>query len=176
METTRSRRPVPTLVDLYSDQKIQLFRPREVVRDGAGDSSLLSWFNSMKEYILVIMGFVMTAMGIFGLGLVISSPSNPLGGIVYILTGICIAFSYSESLRFYVLRSLSKKMYEMLYEKSILEIMMEPSPLMKVFVLICLSGTLESHDMNELVNSLPPSCDILKKRGMVNLLPRMVIE
>ena len=65
-------------------------------------------------------------------------------------------------------------MYEMLYEKSILEIMMEPSPYMKAFILILLSGTLEDQDMNELVNSLPPSCDILKKKGMINLLPRMV--
>ena len=181
METVRRRRlrgsnPTPTVAGINHGGKVQLFRPREAGNNDyiAGDSSIKALFKTMTDTAMVIAGLVLITTGLCGLGFVIASPFNATGGVVYILAGIFITLSHSESLRFYSLKSLSTNMYEMLYEKSILEIMMEPSPYMKAFILILLSGTLEDQDMNELVNSLPPSCDILKKKGMINLLPRMV--
>ena len=172
MESNRDRRPIPTVADVHNGWKIQLCRPWEAV-SGAEDS-FRSSFNMIMERALEVIGIVLMATGVCGLMLVISTPFNAMGAFVYLFAGIFIAFIHSETLRFYILQCLSKKVYEVLYEKSILEIMMEPSPFMKLVVLVCLSGALDSPDLNELVNSLPPSCDVLKKRGIVNVLPRMV--
>jgi len=119
-------------------------------------------------------GFVFALLGLSGLFRTLSSPFNPMGSLLYISIGLTLAISHSKYFRRVIISSFSKETLSLLYEKSLLDLFLEPSPYVKAYTLIGLAAVLDATELQELTAALPPSCTILKERGLVRFLPRPI--
>lgn len=159
---------------------IQEMKTATFIHDGRSRrNSLSSCLSSLRrlsfDSALTLFGMFMMCAGSVGFFRLLSSPLNPLGASAYTIAGFVLAMSYSDTLRIYFVNSIfSKAALELLYEKSILQIMMEPSPYAKALTLVALSWSFEQEEITQLVHALPPSCDILRSHGLIHVLPRAV--
>ena len=62
------------------------------------------------------------------------------------------------------------------FVRSIAELLTEPSPLAKLYVVIALSTFVGKEDLQLLIESLPPECDFVKKPGLIHLLPERAVK
>lgn len=117
-------------------------------------------------------GVLFAVLGSAGLFRTISSPFNPVGAFVYFITGSVIALTYSRNLRYMLVQNFSRETLSLLYEKSLIDLFLEPSPYLKAYTLLALAVILDPADVSELSHALPPACHIFRERGLVRFLPR----
>ncbi len=131
------------------------FKDKELVLSNIGD-------------IIGSTGLIFILFGFVGIMYLAFSPFNLIGAIIYISIGLKITLTYSNKLRNYFISLLPLSIKDLLYEKSLIEIFSEPSPIFKIFMLIGLNDILSKNEHNLLLDKLPPIC---KTKGLFNILP-----
>lgn len=94
--------------------------------------------------------------------------------IFHAFMGLVLLLLYSENARILLLRSLPRTLLIYLYQKSVIDILIEPSPLAKAYTLVALSGVLGNEDLRRLMDTLPRECDYLRRPGLIHMLPNML--
>jgi hypothetical protein len=134
-------------------------------------SNLLSY--SVSD-VIGSAGLVFAAAGAAGFAYQISSPFRLCGSIIYMITGLIISLYYSIGVRNFFLRAfVPKNILHTLHNKSVIDVLTEPSPYTKAFILLGLSGILDNNELNELTEALPQSCDIFRL-PIIQLLPDQI--
>ena len=85
--------------------------------------------------------------------------------------GLLLLLIYSDDARLLFLRQLPKSMLLYLYRKSLLDVLIEPSPALKAYTVVALSAVLSDDEVRRLTDSLPRECDYMRRPGLIHMLP-----
>ena len=116
------------------------------------------------ESLLQYMAVLLTCFGIYCLSCQVLNPFTFPGAITYSLTGIIL------SIMAYKIQ-LPATLYRLLYEQSLLDILLEPSPYTDVYVVLALCMILPPEQIKRYITLLPPEMSFLTRPGMIHLLP-----
>lgn len=83
-------------------------------------------------------------------------PHTLTGAIAYSTAGIYFSLTFSTEFRmFFMSKLLSKEILTLLYNKSLIEVLMESTPSSKIYTLIAISPLLRKDELKVLIDSLP---------------------
>ena len=119
------------------------------------------------ESLLQYMAVLLTCFGIYCLSCQVLNPFTFPGAITYTLTGIIL------SIMAYKIQ-LPATLYRLLYEQSLLDILLEPSPYTDVYVVLALCMILPPEQIKRYITLLPPEMSFFTRPGMIHLLPEGV--
>ena len=119
------------------------------------------------ESLLQYMAVLLTCFGIYCLSCQVLNPFTFPGAITYSLTGIIL------SIMAYKIQ-LPATLYRLLYEQSLLDILLEPSPYTDVYVVLALCMILPPEQIKRYITLLPPEMSFFTRPGMIHLLPEGV--
>ena len=119
-------------------------------------------------------GLVFILIGSYRFIIMLGLPNNPFGAVFYIFLGFSLVLTYSRQLRVKFIKLLSPSTLNILYEKSFIELLTQPSPYVRALIVIGISVFLEEKELLDLISALPPSCDVFKRKGLIHLFPKAV--
>jgi len=115
---------------------------------------------------LAFLGFLLFLVGLYRLGDAVAHSA-----LFHASLGLVLLLIYSENARLYLLRLLPRSLLMYLYRKSLLDVLVEPSPALKACTVVALSAVLSDDELRRLAESLPRECDFVRRPGLVHLLP-----
>ena len=115
---------------------------------------------------LAFLGFLLFLVGVYRLGDAVAHSA-----LFHASLGLVLLLIYSEHARLYLLRLLPRSLLIYLYRKSLLDVLVEPSPALKAYTVVALSAVLSDDELRRLAESLPRECDFVRRPGLVHLLP-----
>lgn len=119
--------------------------------------------------LLSLLGGVLLTVGLYRLG-----HSALHSAAFHALMGLLLLLMYSESARLWLLRLLPRSLLVYLYRKSVLDVLIEPSPMTKAYMVVALSSVLGDEELQRLSNTLPRECDYMRRPGLIHLLPEVL--
>lgn len=128
-----------------------------------------TWVGDIQRVVLTFLGLLFFSTGAFRLcaGLLQSS-------VFYLWVGGVLVLLHSETARLSLLRRLPRSVLVYLFKKSVLDILVDPSGMVKVYTIAALTSVLGEDDLRRLIDTLPRECDALRRPGLVHLLPSVV--
>lgn len=135
----------------------------------AGHHKERSWTSDVQRVVLTLLGMLFFSTGAFRLGAGLLQSS-----VFYLWVGGVLVLLHSETARLSLLRRLPRSVLVYLFKKSVLDILVDPSGMVKVYTLAALTSVLGEDDLRRLIDTLPRECDALRRPGLVHLLPPVV--
>ena len=119
--------------------------------------------------LLSLLGGALLTVGLYRLG-----HSVLHSAAFHALMGLLLLLMYSETARLWLLRLLPRSLLVYLYRKSVLDVLIEPSPMTKAYMVVALSSVLGDDELQRLSNTLPRECDYMRRPGLIHLLPEVL--
>ena len=128
-------------------------------------SSMLEKTNleSLLQYTAVLL----TCFGIYCLSCQLLNPFTFPGAITYTLFGVILTIMAYKI-------QLPVALYRLLYQQSLLDVLLEPSPYADLYVVLALCIILPPEQIKRYITLLPPEMSFITRPGMIHFLPESV--
>ena len=116
------------------------------------------------ETVFQYTAVLLTCFGLYCLSLQLLNPFTLPGAIAYTFTGIVFTvFAYKIHL--------PSSLYHLLYQQSLLDFLLEPSPYANLYFVLTLSIILPPEQIKRYIKLLPSEMNFVIRPGMIHLLP-----